>query len=49
MRVNLASSYLMGVAGARYILRLEPMASASTDELVRMVAPAVQTALTAAW
>lgn len=49
MRVVLATSYLMGVAGSRYVLRMEPLASASADEIVRMVAPAVQTALTASW
>lgn len=46
MRVTLAVSYIMGVAAARYVMRLEPLASASEDELVRLVAPAVQTALT---
>jgi AcrR family transcriptional regulator len=49
MRVVLATSYLMGVAGTRYVLRLEPLASASADDIVRMVAPAVQSALTASW
>lgn len=45
MRVTLATSYLVGVAGARYVMRMEPLASASEDEVVRLVAPAVQTAL----
>jgi AcrR family transcriptional regulator len=45
MRVTLATSYLLGVASARYVLRLEPLASASEDEVVRLVAPAVQAAL----
>ncbi len=49
MRVVLATSYLMGVAGSRYVLRMEPLASASADEIVRMVSPAVQSALTASW
>ena len=44
MRVTLAMSYLVGVASARYVMRLEPLASASEDEVVRLVAPAVQTA-----
>lgn len=48
MRVTLATSYLLGVAGARYVMRLEPLASASEDEVVRLVAPAVQAALTGA-
>lgn len=46
MRVTLATSYLIGVAGARYVMKLEPLASASEDEVVRLVAPAVQAALT---
>ncbi|HOB48148.1 MAG TPA: TetR family transcriptional regulator [Mycobacterium sp.] len=45
MRVALAISYVMGVVGARYVLRMEPLASATEDEVVRLVAPAVQTAL----
>jgi hypothetical protein len=45
MRVTLATSYRLGVAGSRYVLRLEPLASASEDDVVRMVAPAVQAAL----
>ena len=48
MRVTLAVSYLVGVAGARYVMRMEPLASASEDEVVRLVAPAVQAALTGA-
>jgi AcrR family transcriptional regulator len=48
MRVTLATSYLVGVASARYVMRMEPLASASEDEVVRLVAPAVQTALSGA-
>lgn len=46
MRVTLATSYLLGVASTRYVLQLEPLASATEDEVVRLVAPAVQMALT---
>ncbi len=46
MRVTLATSYLLGVATARYVLVLEPLASASEEEIVALVAPAVQAALT---
>ena len=46
MRVTLASSYLMGIATSRYVLQLEPLASATEDEVVAMVAPAIQAALT---
>jgi AcrR family transcriptional regulator len=48
MRVTLALSYVFGVAGSRYVLRMEPLASATEDEIVRLVAPAVQAALTGA-
>lgn len=46
MRVTLATSYLLGIATTRYVLQVEPIASASEDEVVRLVAPAVQAALT---
>jgi AcrR family transcriptional regulator len=46
MRVTLATSYLLGIASMRYVLKLEPIASATEDEVVRLVAPAVQMALT---
>ena len=46
MRVALAISYILGAAGSRYVLRLEPLASASEEQVVRLVAPAVQLALT---
>jgi AcrR family transcriptional regulator len=46
MRVMLATSYLLGVATSRYVLQLEPLASATEDEVVAMVAPAIQAALT---
>lgn len=43
LRVNLIMSYLLGVGTSRYVLRLEPLASMSEDEVVRLVAPTVQT------
>lgn len=46
MRVTLATSYLLGVATSRYVLALEPLASATEDEIVALVGPAVQAALT---
>lgn len=45
MRVTLATSYVVGVAITRYVMNMEPLASASEDEVVRLVTPAVQTAL----
>jgi hypothetical protein len=46
MRVTLATSYLLGIATTRYVLKLEPLASATEDEIVQLVAPVVQMALT---
>ena len=45
MRVAVISSYLVGIATTRYLLRLEPLASATDDEVVAMVGPAVQALL----
>lgn len=45
MRVALISSFLIGVAAGRYILRIEPLASASEEQVVRMVAPTIQALL----
>jgi len=42
MRAVLISSYLLGIAMTRYGVRLEPLASASEEEVIRMVAPVVQ-------
>ena len=48
MRVTLATSYIVGVVVTRYVMNMEPLASASEDDVVRMVTPAVQTALSGA-
>lgn len=45
MRVALISSYLIGIAAGRYILRIEPLASAREEQIVRMVAPTIQSLL----
>jgi hypothetical protein len=42
MRVSLISSYLVGVAVSRYVMKMEPLASASEEQVVRMVAPTIQ-------
>ncbi|HEX6886969.1 MAG TPA: TetR family transcriptional regulator [Candidatus Nanopelagicales bacterium] len=42
MRSALITSYLLGVAMMRYGVRLEPLASASEEEVIRMVAPVIQ-------
>jgi AcrR family transcriptional regulator len=47
LRVELAGSHLVGLAIARHILRVEPLASADFDAVIRRVAPTVQHYLTA--
>jgi hypothetical protein len=46
LRAMLVGSHIMGVALLRYILRVEPMASAPPEELVRLLSPAIQRYLT---
>ncbi|MQA07019.1 MAG: TetR family transcriptional regulator [Pseudonocardiaceae bacterium] len=46
-RISGALSQLVGMAMARYVLRVEPMASADDDEIVAMIAPVIQSYLTA--
>jgi AcrR family transcriptional regulator len=46
MRVSLVASQLMGVALVRYILELDPLASAPPDEVVARIAPTIQRYLT---
>jgi hypothetical protein len=41
-RGTFIAAQLLGVALCRYILRLEPLASLPTDEVVAAVAPSVQ-------
>jgi len=45
MRAAVVSSYLMGIATSRYLLRVEPLASATDDEVVAMVGPSIQALL----
>lgn len=42
MRASLITASLGGMVGVRYVLRIEPLASASTDDVVAMVAPSIQ-------
>lgn len=46
LRVELVASHLMGLAFARYQLRIEPMASTPIDNLVRWTGPTIQRYLT---
>lgn len=47
LRVTLVGSHLLGLALARYVLELEPLASATTQEIVERVGPTLQRYLTA--
>lgn len=42
LRVNLAMSHVVGLLLARYVVRLEPLASASVADVVAQAAPAIQ-------
>jgi len=42
LRANLAASHMVGLAIARYVLQVEPLASTDTETLVELVAPALQ-------
>lgn len=42
MRAALVSAYLAGILSTRYIVRLEPLASATDDDVVALVGPVIQ-------
>jgi hypothetical protein len=42
LRVNLAGTQLIGLAMARYVIKLEPLASTPADEIVAWIAPTLQ-------
>jgi AcrR family transcriptional regulator len=42
LRAELAASQMIGVAFVRYLIQLEPLASAPVEQLVRLLAPVVQ-------
>lgn len=46
LRAELVASHLLGIALLRYIVRMEPVASADPETLVAMVGPRIQTYLT---
>jgi AcrR family transcriptional regulator len=46
MRVGMLNVQILGLAVARYIVRIEPIASASVDELVARFGPVAQQCLT---
>jgi AcrR family transcriptional regulator len=46
LRANLVASQMVGVGITRYIVRLEPIASAKPEEVVDLIAPTIQRYLT---
>ncbi|MBT2481190.1 TetR family transcriptional regulator [Streptomyces sp. ISL-94] len=45
-RAELAASHMVGIAILRYVVRVEPLASADPDDIVALVAPTLQRYLT---
>ena len=45
VRVSLVASHVLGILAARYVLRLEPVASAPAEELAERVGPVLQSYL----
>jgi hypothetical protein len=45
LRMELVASQLIGMAMMRYVLEVEPMASATPDEIVELMAPSIRAAL----
>lgn len=48
LRVAVTAAHLVGLAVLRYVVRVEPLATATDDEIVALVAPTLQRYLTAA-
>jgi AcrR family transcriptional regulator len=48
LRTSLAASHLVGLGVVRYVVAVEPLASASDDEVVALVGPVVQAYFTGA-
>ncbi|MGP9019394.1 TetR/AcrR family transcriptional regulator [Streptomyces sp. BR1] len=46
LRAELAASQMVGIAVLRYVIKVEPLASADPEEIVRMVSPTLQRYLT---
>ena len=42
MRGALITAYVAGIMVTRYVVRVEPLASAQDDDVVAMVAPVIQ-------
>ena len=48
LRTELVVAQLVGIAMLRYVVKIEPLASATVDEVVALAAPAMRAALGAA-
>jgi hypothetical protein len=46
LRASLAASHLVGIAIARVVVKIEPLASLDADELAKIVGPVLQRYLT---
>jgi AcrR family transcriptional regulator len=46
LRAELAAAQLVGIAMLRYVIKVEPLASADPDEIIARVAPVIQAHLT---
>ncbi|HEY5018817.1 MAG TPA: TetR family transcriptional regulator, partial [Streptosporangiaceae bacterium] len=42
LRASLAAAQLIGIAVLRHVIRVEPLARASPDEIVALVTPAIE-------
>ncbi len=47
MKSELIASQLIGIAVLRYVVKVEPMASASVDEVIELAAPSIRATLRA--
>ncbi|MBL1101700.1 TetR/AcrR family transcriptional regulator [Streptomyces coffeae] len=45
-RAQLAAAHMIGIAMLRYVIKMEPVASAGTEEIIAMVGPTLQRYLT---
>ena len=47
MKSELIASQLIGIGVLRYVVQVEPMASASVDEVIELAAPSIRATLRA--
>lgn len=46
LRAELAAAQLVGIAMLRYVIKVEPLASADPEQIIERVAPVIQAHLT---